>query len=362
MYNIFSTKSRKRTHLQEGEPPPKKACFERDLLVKELAKNQRITNITLTEQLNKVKSFSTNQEYVKDIGECLRGKTNLKDFTLLAEQFNEDNKLRSFGLSERDLEIYRDYSTFSNCDFWLKYKDVNRDVLEKQLSRVLDTAKKVKPEFNNLNHTHEAESPLDMLPNLEKSFMRTIENCSKSHLKKIRKKARLLGQDIEALNTEKTALITVGNPIEKLNRNTLWDVLDQPTPSNKIISKKTYACKRQKQYTIKDGKIMALEDTVKKTKLSVEEIQNIPKFSNYSSGSQNKTLFIKNLSKRVNKEVLEKFLEGTNLQGTYVIKVLRCQAFIEFQEETQAHKGLDILNGVLVDGKPMIVQYSNKKP
>ncbi|XP_066252069.1 RNA-binding protein 41-like [Euwallacea similis] len=361
MYNIFSTKSRKRTHLQEGEPPPKKAFCDKDLLVKELAKKQRLTNTTLTEHLNKPKSFSTNHECVKDIGECVRGKTSLEDFTLVTEQFNEDNKLRSFGLSERDLEIYKDYSTFSNRNFWLKYKDVNRDILEKQLNRILNTAKKLKAEFNKPKQTQEEESPLDILPELEKNFMSTIESCSKSNLKKIKKKARLLGQDIEALNTEKATLITVRESTEKLNRKTLWDVLEQPTSAKKIILKKTYGCERQKQYTIKDGKIVALEDIEKKTKLSAEEIQNIPKFSNYDSGSQSKTLFIKNLSKKVNKEVLEKFLKGTNLEGTYAINALRGQAFIEFQEESQAHEGLDILNGVLVDGKPMIVQYSNKK-
>ncbi len=97
---------------------------------------------------------------------------------------------------------------------------------------------------------------------------------------------------------------------EKLKPNSLWDARPSDVLAKKNSKPKIYTCKRQKLFTIRDGKIVEImgenEDvettepgtvddsqgcTVSEntericSRLSVDKIKQIPKFQNYDKGT-----------------------------------------------------------------------------
>nr|APR62721.1 RNA-binding protein 41 [Harmonia axyridis] len=119
------------------------------------------------------------------------------------------------------------------------------------------------------------------------------------------------------------------------------------------------------RYTIKNGRISKLEELIdyrKNKKLSVEEIKDIPKFSQYTSGSPSKILYVKNAnSLTVNN--LEQLFNSFHFQ-TKAINVMKGrmkgQAFIEMENCQLAAEALKCINGVIVKNKPIIIQFSSK--
>ncbi|CAG9764647.1 unnamed protein product [Ceutorhynchus assimilis] len=63
---------------------------------------------------------------------------------------------------------------------------------------------------------------------------------------------------------------------------------------------------------------------------------------------------------RVDEKSLERFLGNFEI-GSFTIRIMngkmKGQAFITFQNQVQATQGLEALNGVFIDGKPIIAQF-----
>ncbi|XP_030750713.1 RNA-binding protein 41-like isoform X1 [Sitophilus oryzae] len=409
MYSIFNGKAKKHDYLGEGEPPPKKIVTEGTILIKNLAKKQLKTNATLTEQLLQKKEFVSSEKYT-DITSHISGKSNLTDFKTSINNVDTWNLFKSKNISDRDIEMYKEYISHNN-KFWEKHKHINKDVLVKQLKCIEDLlettdnvndrplptlsrhqqqylnslkpnsieTKLLKFATENIQNTQKLVSngPMDELSNMEKQITESIQQYTHLDYKKIRKKARSLGNKIISLEDDIKNIGNCDNSTklkDKLPNNSLWDIKEKPTiPNTKIIEKsKTYSCKPETLYTIKNDQIIKLDDTELKknsqnnsckSKLSIEEIRNIQKFSDYETGIPSRMLFLKNLSKNVKDTDFDSLLE--NIHTSYTIKIMkgkmRGQAFIEFVDEGESSKALNILNGVILEGKPVIVQFGKRK-
>lgn len=191
--------------------------------------------------------------------------------------------------------------------------------------------------------------PMDVVPDLEKQIMHDIEEYSKCDIKKIRKKARALSNKVKNLIEPDAHPRKSMERGGKLQRKTKWDVKEPECVARKveIIDKdKVYSCKPQNWYTIKDGEIIKLnedktipekinteERDSNKSKLSLEELKSIPKFSSYEAGTPSRTLFLKNLGKKCTEEFLKTLLAPFET-GSYSVKIMngrmKGQAFIEF--------------------------------
>ncbi|XP_050299294.1 RNA-binding protein 41-like [Anthonomus grandis grandis] len=399
MYNIFDSKSKKSTrqYLPEGEPPPKKLVTEGDIVVRELAKNQLKTDISLTEQLAKNKEF-TAPETFSEVTAHIRGQTDLEEFKSAVVQIDKTNELISKGLTQQDIKLYEEFTTLGSELFWQQDRDISRDVLKERIEEILKIAcapvEKRKCKVQYLISRHQQEylnalkpqsienkllkfatenkscrvhlpGPMDYLPDLDKKLQEEIQDYSQLDLKKMRKKARSLGKQIQELDNCKP------KPDDKqskasLNRQSLWDVKEVP---QEIITvkqeEKVYSCKPQNWYCIKDGEIVKLnkDHTIPKSKLTLEEIKGIPKFANYTTGAPSNKLFLKNLADTVTPELLQtllKHFEAQNMEIKIMGGRMKGQGFIKFRDEAQATEALGILNGVLVKERPIIAQYGKK--
>lgn len=118
---------------------------------------------------------------------------------------------------------------------------------------------------------------------------------------------------------------------------------------------------------VSDSKQFATSDELGKGKLPPEEILSLPMFKNYTAGNPSSVLYIKNLSKDVVSEDFY-FIFGS-LFGSFdaaksslSVKLMqegrmRGQAFVTFPSTELAHHALNLVNGYVFKGKPIIIQF-----
>ncbi|XP_045795565.1 U11/U12 small nuclear ribonucleoprotein 65 kDa protein [Trifolium pratense] len=111
-------------------------------------------------------------------------------------------------------------------------------------------------------------------------------------------------------------------------------------------------------------------DELEKGKLPPEEILSLPMFKNYLPGNPASVLYIKNLAKDV---IADDFylLFGSFFGSTEAAKSdlqvklmqegrMKGQAFLTFPSIELAHRALNVVNGYVFKGKPMIIQFGRK--
>uniref|UniRef100_A0A2P2QMW5 U11/U12 small nuclear ribonucleoprotein 65 kDa protein-like n=1 Tax=Rhizophora mucronata TaxID=61149 RepID=A0A2P2QMW5_RHIMU len=116
-----------------------------------------------------------------------------------------------------------------------------------------------------------------------------------------------------------------------------------------------------------DNKTYATPEEIESKKLAPEEILSLPKFKNYTVGTPASVLYIKNLGKDI---VADDFfyifgsLFGSIDAAKTGINVklmqegrMRGQAFVTFPSVELAHQALNLVNGYVFKGKPMIIQF-----
>ncbi|XWS64816.1 hypothetical protein CRYUN_Cryun05aG0036500 [Craigia yunnanensis] len=116
-----------------------------------------------------------------------------------------------------------------------------------------------------------------------------------------------------------------------------------------------------------DAKRFATADELEKGKLPPEEILSLPMFKNYTAGNPASVLYIKNLAKDVVPEDFY-FLFGSLFGSVDAAKSglnvklmqegrMRGQAFLTFPSVELAHCALNLVNGYVFKGKPIIIQF-----
>ncbi|XP_034686348.1 U11/U12 small nuclear ribonucleoprotein 65 kDa protein-like isoform X3 [Vitis riparia] len=116
-----------------------------------------------------------------------------------------------------------------------------------------------------------------------------------------------------------------------------------------------------------DLKHYATLEELKNGKLPPEEILSLPMFKNYMAGNPAPVLYIKNLAKDVIVDDFY-FIFGSLFGSVDAAKSglsvklmqegrMRGQAFVTFPSVELAHHALNVVNGYVFKGKPMIIQF-----
>ncbi|KAK0598958.1 hypothetical protein LWI29_001080 [Acer saccharum] len=114
-------------------------------------------------------------------------------------------------------------------------------------------------------------------------------------------------------------------------------------------------------------KPFATPEEVERGKLPPEEILSLPMFKSYTAGNPASVLYIKNLAKDVVPDDFH-FIFGSLFGSIDAAKSglgvklmqegrMRGQAFVTFPSAELAHRALNLANGYLFKGKPMIIQF-----
>ncbi|XP_028178530.1 RNA-binding protein 41-like [Ostrinia furnacalis] len=251
------------------------------------------------------------------------------------------------------------------------------------------------PSQKQLNFYPEGH-PMNELKELEESLFGHLkeDTFSLSQRRKImrrleRKKERILAQEHQ-INFEDNAMIAAVN-----KPGSLWDVKEvtaRPKVAEQIapVEQKCLIGPRvPTMYTIRDNKIMRLEpinrerhindeyravdivlpvnpaeeQLLEGTKMPLDDIKKIDRFKDYEPGIPSKVLYLKNIAPGVSQEQLSLLFNQFVLDNGGPIDVrlmaghMRGQAFVAFQSEDVAIQALDEVNGTILSGRPVIVQF-----
>ncbi|XP_034250858.1 uncharacterized protein LOC117651162 [Thrips palmi] len=195
----------------------------------------------------------------------------------------------------------------------------------------------------------------------------------------------------------------------------LWDVRDAAVAearhskahTSTACARRPHGPARAKQYTIQDGKIVELgaaaahragrpedpqghaqshkgapfvatgegalsPEDLRKNRMSVEEIRQMPRFASYEEGTPSTVLYVKNLDGGVTEDDLAAVFGSFQTFQAFQASPgpsrpcptmrlctgrMRGQAFVTFPSQDAASAALEAANGFLLRGRPMIVQY-----
>lgn len=104
------------------------------------------------------------------------------------------------------------------------------------------------------------------------------------------------------------------------------------------------------------------ENEIAAERVSVDEIKKLPRFQNYSPGARSQVLYLKNLHHKVDiRELMALFCrfdeESCTVKYRLLSGRLRGQAFVTLPSVQAASKALDLCNGYILRGKPIIIEY-----
>ncbi|KAK9156510.1 hypothetical protein Scep_003084 [Stephania cephalantha] len=130
---------------------------------------------------------------------------------------------------------------------------------------------------------------------------------------------------------------------------------------------------KEEEEPLKEGlevKPFATPEEIERGKLPPEELLSLPMFKNYAAGNPSTVLYIKNLSKDVVADDFF-FIFGSVFASVDAAKSclnvklmqegrMRGQAFVTFPSIELAHRALNLVNGYVFKGKPMIIQFGRK--
>lgn len=114
-------------------------------------------------------------------------------------------------------------------------------------------------------------------------------------------------------------------------------------------------------------KLFASLEELEKGRLPPQDILSLPMFKNYTAGNPSLVLYIKNLAKDVITDDFY-YIFGSQFGSIEAAKSslgvrlmqegrMRGQAFLTFPSVEVAHRALNLVNGFVFKGKPMIIQF-----
>uniref|UniRef100_A0A1E1XF06 Putative spliceosomal protein snrnp-u1a/u2b n=1 Tax=Amblyomma aureolatum TaxID=187763 RepID=A0A1E1XF06_9ACAR len=108
------------------------------------------------------------------------------------------------------------------------------------------------------------------------------------------------------------------------------------------------------------------ENEIAAERLGLDEIKKLPRFQNYSLGNKSQVLYLKNLHHKVDiRELMALFCrfdeETCRVKYRLLSGKLRGQAFITFPSVEAATRALELCNGYVLRGKPIIIEYGRNE-
>ncbi|KAF7140770.1 hypothetical protein RHSIM_Rhsim06G0113900 [Rhododendron simsii] len=171
----------------------------------------------------------------------------------------------------------------------------------------------------------------------------------------------------EAVGVRPASLVPKEIPVIK-KKNPVLQIKIVP---KQVQSEQTNQSEVEKEQTVPDENLdlkpYLTPDELEGGKLPPEEILSLPMFKNYAAGNPASVLYIKNLAKDVVADDFY-FIFGSLFGSTDAAKSnlsiklmqegrMRGQAFVTFPSTELAHNALNLANGYVFKGKPMIIQF-----
>ncbi|KAK9871508.1 hypothetical protein WA026_012879 [Henosepilachna vigintioctopunctata] len=400
--------SSKRKYFDDELEGTTKLTSDGDLFLKSLLEKQLSKDTNLSLEFKRKKEFvSTEYVPISNFTSGLKSHLEIQETSVYCEELE---KMKMAGLSNEDIKFYDDSK--KGIEYLkLKHKNLHSDYITnkiKTIAKQIDSYDSrtqmaessnitkmgrhwtefmlsVKPtsiETNLLKFAINNEkrkstylkSPMDNIKDIETDFMNVKTYEKVPNISKIRKRARALQNRIDSMkvvieeprNMSHSFDLNQALYVEKSN----WDKKVVESNSESSVPQKIYGCEPKHQsnlYTVRNGNIYQIDDKLdvdyKECKrLSLKEINDIPKFASYRPGIPSKILFIKNLPS-ISELDIDNLFKSFNFE-TKSVKILRGKmrgcAFVELKNQFIAEQALNSLNGIILKNKPLVMEFGKK--
>ncbi|KAL4713490.1 hypothetical protein ACJJTC_010475 [Scirpophaga incertulas] len=342
------------------------------------------------------------------------GLTSVQNFCNVEKEIGHQEWLRRAGLTQEEIILYhekeagllfrrRDKMEISVLRNKLEiiytkikhYKNVSNRILidksstpkTKQTASIAAGSKKFYPEGHPIHDLKQLDENLfghlkvKSLPvTKRRKILRRLE----------RKKERILQQNKE-VPIDLNPIQTANGPcsrwdVREKSSSTAQDFFNEDGKSEICFNNKVIGSKQPTVYTIKDNKIVRLDPVdrhsdefravdivvpiniaetklLEGTKMSLKDIMKMERFKDYKSGTPSKVLYLKNIAPTVTSEQLLSLFKQFTADNGGVIDVrlmtgrMRGQAFVSFKDDIIAAQALDKVNGTILSGRPIIMQF-----
>uniref|UniRef100_A0A7C9DQG7 RRM domain-containing protein n=2 Tax=Opuntia streptacantha TaxID=393608 RepID=A0A7C9DQG7_OPUST len=222
----------------------------------------------------------------------------------------------------------------------------------------------------------ETEKPYQGNVSSDESEMETsdeeVEDQAHAQRKRIKREVIVgpgVDKDVahEAVGLKSATLVPKEIPVIKKKNPVLQIKIAPKKVQHEAIDDSTVREVPEKEEVVEHVKPYATVEHIESQKLPPEEILSLPMFKNYAAGNPASVLYIKNLAKDVVADDFY-FVFGS-LFGSFEaaksglsVKLMqegrmRGQSFVTFPSVELAHRALNLVNGYVFKGKPMIIQF-----
>ncbi|CAH0397069.1 unnamed protein product [Chilo suppressalis] len=357
-------------------------------------------------------SVPKNFEKASDILPLLTyGLTSVKEFCKAEEEKSHQEWLKKAGLDEEELHLLNEIQS----DLPKHSSKIESSILNTKLESIRNKISNL-PENDGSSKQNDQDlerhtsrfypkgHPMHQLKELEENIFGHLKD-DRLPITKRRKILRHLERKQERTLSKQILTPVISDQVNQqmtVNRHgSLWDVKEIPPTTSVTQSKLSLHENRNNEmdgkgmskigprqptmYTVKENKIVRLEplndqDEVKAvdivipvnsaevqllegTKMSLNNIRKIDRFKGYEPGIPSKVLYLKNIAPSVTQDRLSSLFKqfvydnGGPIDVRLMSGRMRGQAFVAFQNETMAKQALEDVNGTIIKGRPVIIQF-----
>ncbi|KAL5460384.1 hypothetical protein EMCRGX_G033830 [Ephydatia muelleri] len=112
------------------------------------------------------------------------------------------------------------------------------------------------------------------------------------------------------------------------------------------------------------GNVPLPPQVIERHRLTVEQLKALPRFRDYCPGEPSKVLYVKNIHGRAGEEDLQAvFMSCGAIPKVKLLSGrMRGQAFVEFDSVESASTVMELVNGYLLQDKPLVISYGHRRP
>lgn len=352
-----------------GDESPQKRCrrhpkfqagaeTESEKIVQEMLTKQLDTRFSVKQLTEQQRHFTTAGDYAElPVG----GTYSLNEYKAVGSQAEQKRALSLCGLTSDEIGLYLQSGDVAAMK--QKHPLMEPSLLESKLEHIQDKIRSggqgvddvsLKRFVSGEHHSalvtggvpQTEEDACQSSPQatvLPKDPMTHIADFSQRLMERVmskRKKKR------KQLGPEKPSSVTVENKEQVLNDSCKEDPAVQTLPDP----------------TVYHVVVPIPENEIAAERVSVDEIRKLPRFQNYSPGARSRVLYLKNLHPKVDvRELMALFCrfdeDACTVKYRLLSGKLRGQAFVTLPSIQAASKALDLCNGYVLRGKPMIIEY-----
>lgn len=321
---------------------------ESEKFVQEMLTKQLDTRFSVKQLTEQQRHFTTAGDYAEL---PVAGTCSLNEYKAVGSQAEQKRALLLCGLTSEEIGLYLQSEDVAAMK--QKHPLMDPSLLDSKLEQIQDkirnggqgiddvSLKQFVNEEHHLRPGKDGEPQMTVLPRDPMSHIADFSQRLMERVMSKRKKKR------KQPSSEKLSSLTVGTKEQASNdgcKESQEEVEPLPDP------------------TVYHAVVPIPENEIAAERVSIDEIKKLPRFQNYSPGARSRVLYLKNLHHKVDiRELMALFCrfdeEGCTVKYRLLSGRLRGQAFVTLPSIQAASKALDLCNGYVLRGKPIIIEY-----